>query len=194
MNKLTIILVLTFASVFGQKAKSDFEISGQVKVYFGQELLIPKDATVELRPSFDIKVVDSLGFYKFSGLKSGSYELRVLDFNFEPEFFHIEIVNQSAQNFDLYVTADCEINKQIAESDLKNENPKLILIGGIAPIVDFEDGKFANKYGIQFYDYGCTPPPLECVYQYNNVIFEYLDNKFGKKWREEVRQDVIGLK
>ena len=194
MNKLRIIFFLICASFYGQDNKATFEISGNLKLLFGKELVSPNDATIELLPKHRISIVDSSGNFKFTKLKSGSYELRVLDYHFEPELFRIDIKNKSIRNVDLIVDANCEINKQVAETDLKNGRPKLILIGGIAPVIDFGDDKFANKYGISFYDYGCTPPPIECVYQYNNVIFEYLDNKFGENWREEVREDVIGLK
>ncbi|MCB0748653.1 MAG: hypothetical protein R2802_11645 [Flavobacteriaceae bacterium] len=194
MNRIIVILLLTFGSVFGQENKSDFEIGGNLKVLFGKELLTPSSATIELLPNHSIEIVDSSGNFNFTHLKSGLYELRVLDYNFEPELFHIDITDKSIKDYDLIVDAKCEIDKEVAESDIKNGQPKLILIGGIAPVIRFDDSKFADKYGVLYYDYGCTPPPMECVYQYNQVIFQYLDKKFDKKWREEVREDVIGLK
>ncbi|WP_298538004.1 hypothetical protein [uncultured Algibacter sp.] len=194
MTRILSILILTFGSVFGQEIKSDFEISGNLKVLFGKELLTPSEASIELLPNHKISDLDSLGNFKFTNLKSGIYELRVLDYHFEPELFHLDITDKSIIKYDLVIDANCEISKEVAESDIKKGQPKLILIGGIAPVIGFDDSKFADKYGVLYYDYGCTPPPMECVYQYNHIIFDYLDKKFDKKWRKEVREDVIGLK
>ena len=59
--------------------------------------------------------------------------------------------------------------------------------------IEYQD-KFEKKYNIEYYDFGCTPPNEECVIQYNKTIFANLDKKYGRKWRKEVRKDVIGLK
>jgi len=193
MNRLILISLLTFVSVFGQNPKSDFEISGKVKVFIGNEWIEIKNATVELLQNRDVCDLDSLGNYKFTGLKSGSYELRVLDFNSDPKIFHIELLGQSIDKFDLYIDVDCEVNKLIAEKDIKKGKPKLLLIGGIAPIHHVGQEKIEKKFTFKYYDFGCTPPPIECVIQYNNVIFDYLDKKFNKNWRKDVRKDVIGL-
>ena len=67
--------------------------------------------------------------------------------------------------------------------------------GGIAPIIYTTDKDFQEKYHVGYNVFGCIAPDLdECLKVYNKTIFEYLDKTYGKKWRRDVRKDVIGLK
>lgn len=84
--------------------------------------------------------------------------------------------------------------KKLAELDIENGNPFLLLMGGIAPVLISTDPEFEKKYGIYFYEFGCTGPENEMIITYNETIFDFLTIKHGKKWLKEVRDDVIGLK
>jgi len=194
MNKLTSLLFLISISIFGQTNSKGFSIDGNLKVYFGTELLTPKIGSIVLLPNNCITDIDKSGNYKFENLKSGTYKLMVIDFNAKPKEFEVEIKSNSVSNFDLIVDANCEVDKETAILDIQNDKPRLLLISGIAPYVTTEDYHFAKKYQIKFQDFGDTPPAEECVRQYNQTVFDYLDKKFGKKWRVEVRDDVVGLK
>ncbi|PVW17381.1 FEKKY domain-containing protein [Marixanthomonas spongiae] len=194
MKKLTLIVLLINIPLLGQTSLSEFSVSGNLKVYFGSESISPKFASIVLLPNNHITEIDSLGNYKFDNLKSGTYKIMVIDYNPNPKKFRFEIDSSSISDFNLIVDANCEVSKEIAEQDIQNDKPRLLLISGIAPYVSFEDNKFAKKYGIIFQDFGDTPPAENCVKQYNSTVFDFLDKKFGKKWREEVRDDVIGLK
>jgi hypothetical protein len=83
--------------------------------------------------------------------------------------------------------------KKLANNDINNGNPFLILQGGIAPVIISTDLEFEGKYSIYFYEYGCTDPGHKLIEEYNNVIFKYLTDQYGKKWIKEVRDDVVGL-
>jgi len=194
MKKLTLIILLINIPLFGQTNLSEISVSGNLKVYFGSELITPKFASIVLFPNNYITEIDSLGNYKFDNLKSGTYKIMVIDYNPKPKEVRLEINSSSISGFNLIVNANCEVSKEIAEQDIQNDKPRLLLISGIAPYVSFEDSKFAKKYGIFFQDFGDTPPAETCVKQYNSTVFDFLDKKFGKKWREEVRDDVVGLK
>ena len=194
MNKLTLILLLMFFASFGQTTKTEFEITGKVKIHLVDEWINLKDATVELIEKNEISDIDSLGNYKFIVDKNGSYELRVLDFK-NSKIFHLEIIDESITDFDLYIkeNIDCEVNKMVAEEDIKMNKPRLLLSGGILPIHEIGQEKIEKKYSFKYYDFGCISPPIECIIQYNKLIFDYLDKKYGENWRREVRKDVIGL-
>ena len=43
-------------------------------------------------------------------------------------------------------------------------------------------------------EFGCEAVAWESLYEYNRTVFEYLDKKYGKKWRKKIRQDIVGLK
>lgn len=84
--------------------------------------------------------------------------------------------------------------ERMAELDIQNENPFLLLMGGIAPTIIATDPQFEKKYDIYFYEFGCTEPENEIIIAYNRIIFEHLNKTHGKKWIKEVRDDVIGFK
>ncbi|KGO85210.1 FEKKY domain-containing protein [Flavobacterium suncheonense] len=193
MRKIVFISFLFINSIYSQDKSNGLSISGNLKVLFGLELTTPKNALIELTPSRKVVDIDSVGNYKFENLKSGIYKIQVIDFNIKPKEFSVELKDESITNFNLLINADCEVNKEIAEIDIQNKKPRLLLIGSIAPIFYSNQGKFEKKYEIKYYDFGCTPPSEECVIQYNKTVFDYLDKKYGRKWRKEVRKDVIGL-
>lgn len=84
--------------------------------------------------------------------------------------------------------------KDFAKADIKKLTPFLLLASGIAPIVYTTDETFENTYNVYYYERGDVAPDLGIMIAYNEVIFEYLDNQYGKKWRRSIRKDVIGFK
>jgi hypothetical protein len=86
----------------------------------------------------------------------------------------------------------CILNKQTAKIDWENKNPKLYLIGSIAPIRNSKaDKKFERKYKIEYYDFGCTPPKIECVIEYNLEILKLMEKFHGIEWKDKIRKDVV---
>ena len=96
----------------------------------------------------------------------------------------------------LIFSEDTDCNKAIefAESDIKNGHPILLLAGGIAPVHILTDVDFEKKFKVSFYDYGCIQPSEICMEKYNWKIFDYLTEKYGKEWKKEIRDDVVGFK
>lgn len=93
------------------------------------------------------------------------------------------------------IDKDCTFNRERALKDIQNKKPSLLLQGGIISVVKASDKDFEEKYKISFWDFGCVMSDnIECIIAYNKTIFEYLDKTFGKKWRQEIRKDVIGLR
>lgn len=105
-----------------------------------------------------------------------------------------EYNNSTAGKITFVNPETCEQIDEWIKADFKNKNVYLFLQGGIAPIEYTTDKDFENKYGIYFYDFGCVPPTEKCVIEYNSQVFDYLTKKYGKKWKREIRNDVIGFK
>lgn len=91
-----------------------------------------------------------------------------------------------------------DYNTQGAKKDIVNGNIRILFSGGFGGMPDFnneDDLAFQKKYGVKFYSLGCfRGGDDENQEAYNNRIFKYLDEKFGKTWRIEIRKDAIGFK
>ena len=193
---LTILLILTFCASVAV-AQSDPEklwISGKVKVLAGLEVVDPLDAFAEIERLHKFELIDTLGRFRFDNLMPGDYKIKIHGLGYSTLDTLVSLRNESIRDLQLMIVADCEVSRKIAELDIKNGKPNLLLIGGIAPVVYMDQYKFEEKYDVEYKDYGCTPPAQECVEQYNKRIFEYLDSQYGRSWRRKVRKDVIGLK
>lgn len=193
MHKLIVLLLFLSNLIHSQNTSNEFSISGNVKVLVKNEYITPKNMFIVLSPGNQIAVVDSLGNYKLDHLKSGHYIIKELNYDKTPKEYNVELIDKSIENFDLTIIADCEVNQEIAEIDIKFNKPRLLIIGGIASVIYKNQEKFERKYKIEYFDFGCVSPDEECIKQYNKCIFKYLDTKFGQKWRDEVRKDVVGL-
>ncbi|WP_284652403.1 FEKKY domain-containing protein [Flavobacterium terrisoli] len=84
--------------------------------------------------------------------------------------------------------------ENLANDDIKAKTPFLLLQSGIAPIVYIGDEPFRKLYGVSYYDFGCSGTDEKISTAYNNVILKHLCSTYGKKWKKEIRKDVIGYK
>lgn len=103
-------------------------------------------------------------------------------------------VQSDVRDFSYFLYFDCDVNKYKAIYDIRYDRPKLLISGGIAPFVCVGQVKFEQKYGIKYHAFGCISPGYKCMEEYNQTVFDFLDRTQGRKWRKEVRKDVVGLK
>ena len=82
---------------------------------------------------------------------------------------------------------------KLAASDLKKGSVKFLIRGGIVSTHVKGQEIFEEKYGIKYYDFGCVMPSNISIEDYNKVVASYMDRKYGKGWRQSVRQDVQGI-
>ena len=189
MKPLFILTLLIFSQfLFAQTA-----INGKVESGISNETPI-SDVYVEItnidRPVLErLTSTDSIGFFKFENLETNkTYELEVSAFGYGKQFFELKPKTEIEI---LTLEAECEYSREKAEQDWRNGTAKLLLVGSIAPIANMpSDEKFEMDFGIQYFDFGCSPPIEECLKSYNERIFELMDLKYGKKWRKKVRTDV----
>jgi len=187
-----IIISFFIQSGFSQNEKK-FQISGKIDFLVGKEIIHPEKTFIQLLPTNKVETFDKSGYFEFNDLPSGKYTLRIECFGYRRLDTVISIQDSSVKNLSLLIIADCPVNKEVAEIDISNNEPRLLIAGGIAPVFYEDQEEFEQKYHIKYEIYGCVIPARECMEQYNTRIFEYLDSKYGKKWRKEVRKDVIGL-
>ena len=188
LSKLTLIFVCQIT--FGQS-----EINGFVKSSI-TDLRPITDIYIEItnikRPALErMEIADSSGFFKFVDLESNKvYKLKVSAFGYADKIYDVKTTNGITKTT-LTLDASCEFSEKQAETDWKNGKAKLLLVGSIAPTANSpSDNKFEKKHGIEYYDFGCTPPIDECIKIYNQRIFELMDKKYGESWRKKVRTDV----
>jgi len=197
MKKILLILIvgLFINNLIAQDSiKTDYRIKGNAKILIGLSAILPSsETTIQIKNINKITETDSLGFFQFDNLQNGQYLVHIIGNGFKSKDTSVIINNKSINNLQLFLISDCEINRQIADLDIKKGKPRLLIFGGIAPVIYSGQEKFENKYGINYYDYGCIIPNKDCAIDYNKRIFEYLDLKFGKIWRKQVRKDIVGL-
>jgi hypothetical protein len=103
-----------------------------------------------------------------------------------------ELINDTSY---IYQISLSKYNKKGALEDIKRGKIQLLLPGGLISSPTFSnDSVFKEKYKLTFKSQGCVRLNGENEKAYNLEVFKYLDLKYGKTWRDEIRKDVIGLK
>ena len=136
-------------------------------------------------------MADSLGNFRIEYLEPNkNYVIEISAFGYGNQKFDVK-TKSGINNVTFELKAECGYSAERAESDWKNGKASLLLFDSIAPIANSPaDKRFEKKYGIRYYDFGCTPPISECIKEYNERIFKLMDEKYGMKWRNKVRSDV----
>ena len=187
---ITLFSILTFSTSYGQTSQVTGRILSSVTNQAPSEPVIIMDPRNKV-----FAETDSLGYYTLDSLTKGkTYNFQFLAFGYGEVQRSIEIFKE-VDTLNLILNTECAFDSLTAHEDWRTGNPRLLLIGSIAPLANSEyDLQFEDKYKVEYYDFGCTPPAIDCVLTYNQEIFDLLDQKFGNQWRAEAREDVIGLK
>ena len=192
--KQFISVILTFfvtVQLFGQ-TNERYELSGTVISGVNHLPLYNSLVMVQTMNNYGVGT-DSLGHFRIKGIRPGTHQFEIREFGYKLIDTTIVFTNSDIENIEFVMDAFCKFNKETAKQHLNKNKPKLLLSGGIAPVIYHSDKKFERKFKVGYYDFGCMPEAQECMTEYNQIIFEYLDSKYGNKWREMVRSDVIGL-
>jgi hypothetical protein len=192
---LILILSLTISVSFSQESIAElYFIEGKIIALLGIKSYPVTESVIKLTGEQNgLEESNSNGEFRFSDLKSGEYKIKFISSYGELDTI-IKIENRDLKDLNIVFISDCEIDAEIANLDLKNKTPRLLIFGGIAPTEVYGQEKFEEKFGVEYYNYGCIAPAYECALEYNQVIFDFLTDKYGKKWRREVRKDVVGIK
>jgi len=195
MRKLIILALLIYPLfLFSQIGSKKFSLGGQVRIIVGKDTVTPANRPIVRLTGSQLGVLtDSLGNYLIRGLSSNKIKINMIGHGFSADTV-VEIRNKSIDDFTILATTDCEVNRAVAERDIRMRNIRLLLTTGFIPPAETPiDSNFEKRYKVEYYDYGYLSPAVECVIQYNRRIFEYLDSQYGREWRSQVRKDVRGL-
>ena len=89
---------------------------------------------------------------------------------------------------------DDAYSTKIAKDKWQSGEAKLLLQGGIAPVVYAGQEEFTRKYRVDYDDFGCMAYCSDKqMAEYNTVIMDYLTVNYGSEWRKYVRKDVPGV-
>ena len=138
---------------------------------------------------------DSAGQFSISGLRQGMYKLSFRCPDYDKKDTVIAIGNRSIKDLVLTVPADCKsFNKQKAVKDIKQGKAILFVNAKTNQSDQPANKQFKEKYGIgfEFNDFGL--PSEDCMIIYNQTVFEYLDSRFGKQWRGEIKVIAVGFR
>jgi hypothetical protein len=195
MKNLTLFLVIVFAPflALAQGQDNSYSISGKVNLLIGLDLVSAQEDLVTVKSASQVVTTDSLGNFKLENLKPGKHLIEVIGANFPVFDTTVIIIHKPVTDLNLLAVAECGINQDIAQRDIRNNKPRLLLAGGIAPVAYPDQHKFEKKFGVAYHEFGDSAPNQQCMVKYNKVVFKYLDSKYGRKWRKEVRKDVVGL-
>lgn len=190
MKKIGLIFLINFPIiVFGQVGKSDtLTLKGLVHIGNTRRLI----DSIELIQNNERTIyfsTDNLGKYEIQNLSKGSYRLSIKKFDYDTIF---SLGDRREKEMWIFLPGTCNVNEEIANLEIKQGQPRLLLVGGIAPAIVVGQEDFEKRFNVKYYDFGCTPPDFKCVTDYNKVVFNYLDKSYGTKWRKKVRKDVIG--
>lgn len=147
--------------------------------------------------------------FEIKQLKKGRYEITLQESNEAGEFYNFKdidtiiilsknlITHFKLFNKDIKECDEWKIDKQKALEDIAKGKSQLYLpptgISGDMNLTP-DDLGFEKKYNIKYQATGCSFPNFECFRIYNLTMFDYLDKKFNKSWRNGARADILFLK
>lgn len=80
------------------------------------------------------------------------------------------------------------------QSDLKRNAFTIYTLGGLMPSNYDTDKAFQEKYNVNYHDFGCiAPPDMKFYITYNKLVFDYLKEKWGTEWQNDIKDNAMGL-
>ena len=195
--KLTSIFIILLSS---QLFSQDYSISGQVH---SSSIYAPlRNGSVKVKniePPF--YPIDSLGYFHIDHLKAGEYRIKIGATYFIPIDTLIIIKSESIDNLNFTLNTNCHFNETTVKKDVENKELKIfrdIPQATISPKTK-EMLKFEKKYKLKYVvgsGGDCiidsrTDENMDCMVSYNRKVFEYLDERYGTKWRKKVIENVL---
>lgn len=154
-------------------------------------------------------LTDSTGCFRIKGLETGTYHLKAEYVGLDPCDTVITLPSQHNDTlrmvlplwYDYILKYDC--SPELSKENILKGHPKLRLVIPEEQEQKIRTHFFWKKYGVSydvFYPLK-KDGTLDCylgvpnhlLTTYNQVVFDYLDKKFGTSWRKEAPKGIFGL-
>ena len=154
-------------------------------------------------------LTDSTGCFRIKGLEAGTYHLKAEYVGLAPCDTVITLPSQHNDTlrmvlplwYDYILKYDC--SPELSKENILKGHPKLRLVIPEEQEQKIRTHFFWKKYGVSydvFYPLK-KDGTLDCylgvpnhlLTTYNQVVFDYLDKKFGTSWRKEAPKGIFGL-
>ena len=154
-------------------------------------------------------LTDSTGCFRITGLEAGTYHLKAEYVGLAPCDTVITLPSQHNDTlrmvlplwYDYILKYDC--SPELSKENILKGHPKLRLVIPEEQEQKIRTHFFWKKYGVSydvFYPLK-KDGTLDCylgvpnhlLTAYNQVVFDYLDKKFGTSWRKEAPKGIFGL-
>ena len=154
-------------------------------------------------------LTDSTGCFRIKGLEAGTYHLKAEYVGLAPCDTVITLPSQHNDTlrmvlplwYDYISKYDC--SPELSEENILKGHPKLRLVIPEGQEQKIRTHFFWKKYGVGYDAFYLLKKDgtLDCylgvpnhlLTAYNQVVFDYLDKKFGTSWRKEVPKGIFGL-
>lgn len=173
-----------------------------------KELISGEFTIIELNKKIEISKAES---FKITLPKKGKYQFNFVSDNFTAFTFYPSRINKSNNTITVRLMEKNELNNSgiysfpiNIETDLTDEqieqrieNGTLnFIMYGIDSSIPKEYVEFEEKYGIGLSKVNCEIDPLSFkkAIENNQMIFDFLNRKYGNEWQTELKTKPLGIK
>jgi hypothetical protein len=137
----------------------------------------------------DLVVTDGNGIFSIATKKD---KVRLAS-TFGHHGFDTTVNRKTSQQLELYSTS--VYDSTLAKYDVQHKTMRIFCGVAFAPMARMSsDDEFEKKYHVRYYVVGdFLPSSVAQMTSYNLVVADYLDRRYGTKWRQELRSDVLGI-
>lgn len=158
-----------------------------------------------ISPNKTAYLTDSSGYFKIENLTKKKYHLRFSFVGLKSRDTTIEFRTRPIDSLNIllpfYYDKEAYSSQQI-QTEIQSGHPTLFGITETSELIQFTTSVFWEKYRVNFAVYEKDliqkgiqnlGAPLDTMFRFNQEIFKYLDQTFGKKWQKEAPAGIIGL-
>ena len=124
---LLLLAVLVPLAALAQVKADQYSIQGKINLLIELDIVPAREILVTINNKGLVATTDSLGFFRLNNLKQGKYQLKVIGDSFSNIDTTITIVDKPIADLNLLAIADCGVNQDIADRDIRNQKPKAVI-------------------------------------------------------------------